>query len=388
MTTKKLFKTISLSLFAVVIIMVGFFIYRKVSNWELYSWPVTHIFKPWVDFDPAKTPDAPDYSDPAYWAALPDKKDEADFTPAGVSPGNNQQRADVNVFYIHPTSLYGGPRWNSPMDPESKAGENVRYMLANQASAFNGACKVYAPHYRDAVIFSYLPGNNGNGNKALDFAYYDVERAFDYFLQHFNNNQPFIIASHSQGTRHGQRLVKERIDGTPLAKKMIVAYLIGGGVPADYCDEMNNIHACSDATDIHCVVHWATFSEQSRIKKKPFLCINPISWKLDEERVPKRQHKGALPVSGRLNLSYWNQDKLEGVEFKPLEAPMPKHTWAQCRNGVLYVEEQIANEFSKHVGGADKSYHVLDYSLFYMDIRLNTIERIQAYKSRYITPDK
>ena len=83
-------------------------------------------------------------------------------------------------------------------------------MLANQASQFNGCCNVYAPRYREASIFAYLKGDAKLREQVLGFAYKDVARAFDYFIENYNGGRPFILASHSQGTHHGERLIKRR----------------------------------------------------------------------------------------------------------------------------------------------------------------------------------
>ena len=83
----------------------------------------------------------------------------------------------------------------------------VRY----QASVFNRSCRVYAPRYRQAIVRVFKEESK-DGKKALDLAYRDVKRAFQYYLDHYNQNRDFIIASHSQGTLHCTRLLKEMID--------------------------------------------------------------------------------------------------------------------------------------------------------------------------------
>ena len=65
------------------------------------------------------------------------------------------------------------------------------------------------------------------GLKALNLAYEDIRNAFIYYLKNFNDNKPFIIASHSQGTVHAKRLISEFIDGKELQNKLIAAYLVG-----------------------------------------------------------------------------------------------------------------------------------------------------------------
>ncbi len=51
-----------------------------------------------------------------------------------------------------------------------------------QATAFNISCKVYAPRYRQGTLacFYSLPGNGG---KALQLAYTDIESAFKYYMK-------------------------------------------------------------------------------------------------------------------------------------------------------------------------------------------------------------
>ena len=57
---------------------------------------------------------------------------------------------------------------------------------------------------------------------ALDQAYEDVLAAFDYFLANFNDGRPIIIASHSQGTVHGARLLADRFDNNPNLRNQLV----------------------------------------------------------------------------------------------------------------------------------------------------------------------
>lgn len=177
------------------------------------------------DFDPARAVPAPDYSTDVAWAALPTRPDEADLTPGGVQ--DLQASAPADVFFIHPTGYTRGQGWNSAIDLESATEENTRWMLANQASAFNGCCRVYAPRYREASLFAYFDAEGANGSGALGLAYEDVRRAFDHYVNELNDGRPFILASHSQGSHHAQRLLAERIDQTPLYGRLVAAYVIG-----------------------------------------------------------------------------------------------------------------------------------------------------------------
>jgi hypothetical protein len=181
-------------------------------------------------FDPADAVAPPDYAREENWAALAGREDLGNVFPPGLNNEVVQGEAPLDVFYVHPTGFLKGSSWIFSMDPDTSTEENTKWMIANQAGAFNSCCNVYAPRYRQASIFTYFSVDEATRDEILAFAYQDVARAFDYFLENFNAGRPFILASHSQGTHHGIRLLRERIDGTPLAQKLVAAYLIGGGL--------------------------------------------------------------------------------------------------------------------------------------------------------------
>ncbi len=347
---------------------------------------VISLNKPKHDFDLAMKVPAPDYADEVNWAALPTTQDLADMIPAGIPDTDIRGSAPVDVFFIHPTGYLRGGDWNSSMDPDSATEENTQWMLANQASAYNGCCNVYAPRYREASIFAYLVMDETLMNQSLDFAYEDVERAFDYFLEHHSKGRPFIIASHSQGTQHARTLLSKRIDGTALRDRMITAYLIGGGVTVKQVESMETLEPCREVSDLHCVIHWETYGEGGKHDgwhgPDELLCTNPISWNIDGERAGPEGHQGAVTPSGDFNIKIWGEDKAEGVEFEPLGEPDPNHTWAQCTDGVLYVAEQKGGKYERYGRMPGKNYHGLDYALFFMDIRENAKLRVDAYLAR------
>ena len=342
---------------------------------------VLALFGPGHGWDIHQQVPAPDYADDRNWAALPSKPGLTAYVPAGAE--GPAKDAQVDVFFVHPTGYMNGAEWNSPLDPNSQTEENTRWMMANQASAFNGCCAIYAPRYRETSIFRYIGAPRDIFKKAGDLAYADVDRAFTYFLEHYSKGRPFIIASHSQGTEHGFNLIRRRIDGTPLASRLVAAYLIGGGITDGDISALKTVHACASPTDIHCVIHWATYRAgispvRDDIKGK-LLCINPLTWTRDGRMAQASLHKGAVPISGRFQIKFWGKDAAGGMAFPPLKAPLPAWTNAECRNGFLFVRDQRGTEFGKlDVAG---NYHGLDYPLFGMDIRENAIARANAYLS-------
>ena len=71
-------------------------------------------------FSESTVPPPPDYSNPDYWATLPDKKDAADSTPLKSNLKNQQAIAVADVFFIYPTIYTKKPttiyQWNADVN--------------------------------------------------------------------------------------------------------------------------------------------------------------------------------------------------------------------------------------------------------------------------------
>jgi pimeloyl-ACP methyl ester carboxylesterase len=320
----------------------------------------------------------PDYAQADAWAAMPGKDSLALYVPEGVENADGMRAVDV--FFVHPTGYLNGGDWNSPLNANSRTEENTKWMLANQASAYNGCCNVYAPRYREASIFRYLSAPPDIAEKAMDLAYSDVERAFQFFLDH-TQGRPFIIASHSQGTTHAFRLIEEHVDGTPLAGRMVAGYLIGSQITNAEADALKTVPVCNSETQTGCIVHWAAWGDGGTPPPEMvgrLVCVNPLTWTRDGGRADASLHKGGVPVSGKFSVIIWGDDSPQGVDFKPLGAPVTASTWAECRDGLLFVADQAGNAFGA-LSFEAKNYHGLDYPLFHMDVRENARARATAY---------
>jgi hypothetical protein len=323
-------------------------------------------------FDPSRAVAQLDYSKNSSWAALPLMKDEADMIPEGES-GIDQNNSPVDVFFVHPTGYLKGDYWTDPLEEKSATMENTQWMMANQASAYNGCCSVYAPHYRQASIYSYF-GSDELRAEVHNFVYQDVKKSFEYFIENFSNGRPFIIASHSQGTHHSIRLLAEEIDSSDLYPRMVGAYIIGGMIAKDQMSSMENIGVCESAEQLGCLVHWDTMNIAQINKDMPLysnnICVNPISWKNEGSLSELQDAKGAVPVSGEFVLEFSGDDRPTDQIFTPLEAPLKKYVQAQCKDGALFASDQTGTKFQTF-SGSGGNYHGLDYALFYMDIREN-----------------
>lgn len=300
-----------------------------------------------------------DFSDENNWAALPTKKDNADLVP-GDKWNDKQSDAPVDVFFIYPTSYLGkveNDQWNAALDDRSVNDETDTRSIKYQASLFNQVGKIYAPRYRQAHIKAYYMQNPAVAKKAFDLAYHDVEDAFQYYLNHFNQGRPFIIASHSQGSTHSMRLVKDHVQGTDLEKQMVVAYIVGMPLPKG----MLKIPPCAAPAQTGCVCSWRTFLsgyEPEYIKnEKEMVVTNPITWKDEKGASFKDEHKGAVLL-----------------DFE--KGPLPKIVSAEVKGNILWVTKpDIPGKFFLR----RQNYHMGDFNLFYRDIQENALLRVQTY---------
>ena len=189
----KLLRNIALGISALLILGLGL-IYAT-GNGALLSagWAVA-FGGPSLPFDATDTAAPPDYADTANWAALPDRVGVEDSIPAGISDADVQATAPVDVFFIHPTGYLAGDSWTFSMDPNTKAEENTHGMANLQALT-----TVAVRYMRRAIArpTSLLTSVVTTFASKLWFAYQDVRRAFQYFLQHHSQGRAFVIASHT-----------------------------------------------------------------------------------------------------------------------------------------------------------------------------------------------
>jgi Protein of unknown function (DUF3089) len=330
----------------------------------LISGMMVQCFNPHKAFEKSNHGLAPDYAVSKNWAALPDKKDSADAIPPNSGLKDGQSEARVDVFYIHPTVYFKGTKWNAFLDDKSTNRLVDIYPVRHQGSIFNGSCRVYAPRYRQAILSAFA---NENGQKALDLAYSDVKKAFEYFLKNQNQGRPFIIAGHSQGAFHGARLIQDFIDNDPeLRKRFIAAYLIGGNAS----DKMfSHIPESDSASQVGCYIawhtrKWGTDFNAPKLKAKEwpgyencynYCCVNPLTWKRDTAYAPASLNKGSLAKD------------FSGLDKGMADAKQSSQhvIWSHPIKGKGYLKGE--------------NYHVMDMSLYWMNIRENVAVRVDAY---------
>ena len=307
-------------------------------------------------------PAAPDYSQMKYWIAHPDAADMADLVPGKGELREYQSTAEVDVFFIYPT-IYTKKQhkehpWFADVNDEKLNKQIAKSTIKYQSTVFNASGKVYAPLYRQAHIGVYYAENLPLKVEALDFAYQDVKKAFEYYMENWNNGRPIIIASHSQGTNHAVSLLREYFEGKPLMDQLVAAYIVGMPLSRG---TFSYIPTCENPDDIGCWLTWNTYAKDYYPPNHDFwyadaLNVNPLSWTTDTTYVSWGENRGGV--------------------LKNYKKIRPGISDAQNMDGMLWINK--LRFFGSFLINWDR-YHIVDYNLFYLNIRDNVERRVTKY---------
>jgi hypothetical protein len=317
----------------------------------------------------------PDYSQPADWVARPGfGNDPSRWLPAGFTSGRSGNAA---IFYIHPTTYLDRDRWNAPIDTTGPTEFRTELFVQTQASAFTGAGQVWAPRYRQAAFGAFLLKSE-DAQRALDLAYGDIARAFDRFAIE-SGDQPIILAAHSQGALHLERLLRDRIAGKPIARRLVAAYLAGWPISMTSDLPSLGLPACRVAQQTGCILSWMSFGDPANPdlifdewektagftggprRPREVLCVNPITG-TEGGAAPAQDNPGTLIPTPDLTSA----------------SLLPGAVGAHCDKGLLIVDGKMPAIGPYALPG--NNYHVYDYSLFWGAIREDSERRLAAWR--------
>lgn len=310
-------------------------------------------------FDFAAIPPAPDYKLSKYWAALPDKKDAADSIPVNSDLKNDQGSARADVFFVYPTIFTGEPKnqfqWNADVNDGALNEMIQRTTILNQASIFNASCRVYAPYYREAHLFAFYTDDKQDAARALDLAYEDVKASFKFYMETYNQGRPIVIASHSQGSYHAIRLLKEFFDGKDLQRQLVMAYLVGRAIPRN---TFETIRPCSSPEETGVWASWNTFARGFLPNTydqyyTEALSTNPLLWNSSEDFASRQLNKGGVALNFIM---------------------VPQMADAQNHQNLLWTNKPyVKGRFWVRT----KIWHRADMNFYYLSIRENVALRVE-----------
>ena len=358
----------------IVLVLAGALAYRLLED-RLFKLALV----PTVTFDAADARGGADYGRPGSWIARPGlSNDPSGWLPTGyqAEPGTKT----AAIFFIHPTSFLDRSEWNAPLDHQESQWR-ARLFVQHQSSAFNGVGEVWAPKYRQATFGAFLT-TKADAEKALDFAYQDVLAAFDEFMRQVPGGRPIILAGHSQGSLHLTRLLRERVAGRPLAKRIVAAYVVGWPISTTADLPLLGLPGCETAGQSGCILSWQSFGEPADPKMitdvydasgapggakragSPMLCVNPLTGNAGDA-AEGAANLGALTPNAELTQA--------GIQAGTVPA--------RCGvNGFLLIGETLPDLPPYVLPG--NNYHVFDYALFWANIRADAEARLKTYLGR------
>ena len=211
-----------------------------------------------------------DYADEASWLCRPGRKGDAcdvDLATTVVAADGTMTKetfapnpkAPIDCFYVYPTvSTDTGMNSDMTADPAEK---NV---IHQQFARFASRCRTFAPMYRQ-ITLGGLRQRLAGGTVSFDSGvhYDDVRDAWRSYLQRDNQGRGFILVGHSQGAYILTELLRQEIEGKPIQKQLVGAYLLGATLPVakgqDSGGALKNIPLCRKPGQIGCVVNFSAF---------------------------------------------------------------------------------------------------------------------------------
>jgi len=296
-------------------------------------------------------------------------------TPVDYSEVNNwlnipEITKDVDLVYFYPTCY--SPSSPSDLDLGSIDNAGMRSGAAavfrQQASVFEEDCNLFAPFYRQlSGTYALTLSDEDNGTLFQYAASKDASDALDYYFEYFNQDRPFILAGHSQGSETLLYLLTGYFKNHPeYYKRMIAAYVIGYSVTSDVLSKNPHLKFATGASDTGVIVSWNTegpgnSGQHNAVLLSNAVSINPLNWKLDATKAEVSENLGSFS-DGQLGAGIGDAqiDLARGsvictsVNPAKYSIPMPAIFGPEC-------------------------YHGWDYSFYYANIRANAKQRIAAF---------
>ena len=358
---------------------------------------------------------ANDYKDAKAWLCRPGRKGDAcdvDLTTTVIAADGTMTRetfaadpkAPIDCFYVYPT-VATDPGVNSDMNADP-AEINV---VLQQFARFASKCRPFAPMYRQVTLAGLR--TRMAGGSALPFEtgvqYTDVRDAWQSYLKNDNQGRGFVLVGHSQGSFILEELIKQEIDGKPIQKQLVGAYLLGATLLTptgkDVGGQFKSIPLCRKPGQIGCVVNFSSFRStipppsntlfgHSADPAMTGSCTNPAA--LTGGSAPLHAYlstKGTLIVGGAPPKP-WVADKTIDTPF----VSVPGLLTAECKSNefATYLEIKVngdaadprVDDITGDLGGAKPlanwGLHLVDVNLVMGDL-LNLVEQqAKAYRSR------
>lgn len=341
---------------------------RGIGNSGKGRWffPVMNVIAVWVfmgccagcskDGSSYSLPAAPDYSREEMWFDVPDNV-----------------HAGVDVFYVTPTCVWDWQDADSVTyhymnvnDPGQREAVDNSNRLA--FALFGRDCRFYSPYYRQITMNSWMV-DPAETERRYRLAHRDVVDAFRYYMTHYNEGRPFILAGHSQGAKAVIELLKHTVSSRQ-HEKMVAAYVFGFNISREEVEAFPLLQPARDSVDCGVVICYNSVSNPAAVSplfEDNAVCINPLNWRTDTVHASAERHIGAVFFD-----AHGQADTLR----RCLGARIDDRTCTLIVEGLdddAYYIPSIGELFPKG------NFHVQELNLYFLNIQENIARRIAAF---------
>lgn len=310
---------------------------------------------------------ATDYSQAAHWLTIPSVIDKP-----------------VDVFFVYPSA------WQkvNASDPiickidNPMMLKNSKLALERDATAFETVGNIFAPYYRqdDAGSTTALP--QAEQEKVVGgIPKTDVFAAFEYYIKHYNQGRPYILAGHSQGSIVSILLLSEYMKKNPAVyQRMIAAYMIGCSITPDYLAQNPHLKFAQGPGDTGVIISYNT-EAPTIVGKNPVvlpgaLAINPLTWTRDETLAAANLNLGTEKI---------NSDGTVVLDAAGNTAFISHYADAKIdkTRGVIICSTADVNIWAPGNAIFGRGiFHSLDYPFYYLNLRENAALRTDNFLNR------
>ena len=282
----------------------------------------------------------------------------------------DDKTASADVFFICPT-VYSGTDDSFNMDMNDEKVKSDFLGATNmEKGIYDENCRFFAPYYRQAGLNVYeMPEDERE--KYLDIAYEDIEDAFLYYIDNYNNGQPIILAGFSQGADMSIRLLKECFADEDINSLLVACYAIGWNITDEEINEYPHLKFAAGEDDTGVIISFNSEAEEVTDsimipEGMHTLAINPLNWKTDSTTASKEENMGACftDYDGNIVSEIPN---LTGAYIDPVR-------------GALKVTDVKPEEYPPVLSIFESGiYHIYDYQFFYRNLQENVGVRLESY---------
>ena len=278
--------------------------------------------------------------------------------------------ADADVFFLCPT-VYAGEEDSFNMSMEDESTKRDFLGAVNmEKGIYEEDTRFFAPYYRQVGLYVYqLPAQERESY--LELAYEDVKDAFTYYLEHYNQGQPIILAGFSQGADMSLRLLKDCFADEEVNDLLVACYAIGWRITQEEMAAYPHLRFATGEDDTGVIVSFN--SEAEGVADSLMipagtrtLAINPLNWKTDGTAAGKEENLGACFTDYSGNIV--------------TEIPQLTGAYLDTQRGALKVTDVTPEEYPPGLAiFSDGVYHLYDYQFFYRNLQENVAVRLNAY---------